>query len=99
MLITRQQIHHGYDGNRQQCDTRRTHQELQGRRAHASVQNNDIKTVTSRNDSKKTHNGQEVSEALKTIIQDEYKMHLELVSLGTHRRNAAEVAIRNFKSH
>ena len=33
------------------------------------------------------------------IIQDEYKMHLELVPPGTHRRNAAEVAIRNFKAH
>ena len=41
----------------------------------------------------------EVSEALKTIIQDEYRMHLELVQPGTHSRNAAEVAIRNFKAH
>ena len=36
----------------------------------------------------------EVSESLKTIIQDEYKMQLELVTLGTHLRNAAEVAIQ-----
>ena len=41
----------------------------------------------------------EVSESLKTIIQDEYKMKMELVPPGTHRRNAAEVAIRNFKAH
>ena len=41
----------------------------------------------------------ELSEALKEIIQDEYKMQLELVTPGTHRRNAAEVAIRNFKAH
>ena len=40
----------------------------------------------------------EVSEALKKIIQDEYKMKIELVPPGTHRRNAAEVAIRNFKA-
>ena len=41
----------------------------------------------------------EVSEALKTIIQDEYKIQIELVPPGTHRRNAAEVAIGNFKDH
>ena len=41
----------------------------------------------------------EVSESLKTIIQDEYKMQLYLVPPGTHCRNAAEVAIRNFKAH
>ena len=41
----------------------------------------------------------EVSEALKSIIQDEYKTQLELVSPGTHHRNAAEVAILNFKAH
>ena len=40
-----------------------------------------------------------MSEALKKIIQDEYKMQLELVPPGTHRRNAAEVAIRDFKAH
>ena len=39
----------------------------------------------------------EVSEALKIIIQDEYKMQLELVPPGTHRRNAAEFATRNFQ--
>ena len=55
--------------------------------------------MTSRNDSKKTHNGQEVSEALKTIIQDEYKMHLELVPPRKHLRNASEFAKRNFKAH
>ena len=41
----------------------------------------------------------EVSEALKTIIQDEYKMQLELVPPGIHHRNAAEVTIRNLKAH
>ena len=40
-----------------------------------------------------------MSEALKTIIQDEYKMQMELVTSDTHSRNAAEVAIRNFKAH
>ena len=40
----------------------------------------------------------EVSEALKTIVQDEYKMQLELVPPGTHRKDAAKVSIRNFKS-
>ena len=35
----------------------------------------------------------EVSEAMKTIIRDEYQMEMELVPLGCHRRNAAEVAI------
>ena len=37
-----------------------------------------------------------MSEALKTIAQDEYKIQLEILPPGTHRRNAAEVAIRNF---
>ena len=41
----------------------------------------------------------EVSDAMKTMIKDEYKMELELVPPGCHRRNAAEVAIRNFKAH
>ena len=41
----------------------------------------------------------EVSNAMKTIICDEYKMKLELVPPGCLRRNAAEVAIRNFKAH
>ena len=41
----------------------------------------------------------EVSEALRTIIRDEYKMKLELVPPGTQRRNVAEVAIRNLKAH
>ena len=41
----------------------------------------------------------EVSEAMKTIIRDEYRMEMELVPPGCHRRNAAEVAIRNFKAH
>jgi hypothetical protein len=40
-----------------------------------------------------------VLEAMKTIIKDEYKMAMELVPPGCHRRNAAEVAIRNFKAH
>ena len=40
-----------------------------------------------------------MSEALKTIIQDELKKLLELVPPGTHHRNAAEAAIRNFKAH
>ena len=41
----------------------------------------------------------EVSEAAKKIIQDEYKMQLELVPPVTHHINAAEGAIRNFKVH
>ena len=41
----------------------------------------------------------EVSEAMKDIIHDEYTMEMELVPPGCHRRNAAEVAIRNFKAH
>ena len=41
----------------------------------------------------------EVSLAMKDLIRDKYKMTLELVPPGCHRRNAAEVAIRNFKSH
>jgi len=36
---------------------------------------------------------------MKTIIKDEYKMAMELVPPGCHRRNAAKVAIRNFKAH
>ena len=40
----------------------------------------------------------EVSTVMKTIICDEYKMKLGLVPPGCHRRNAAEVAIQNFKA-
>eukprot|EP00804_Cyclotella_cryptica_P008732 CCRYP_018472-RA/>CCRYP_018472-RA protein AED:0.06 eAED:0.06 QI:0/0/0/1/1/1/4/0/898 len=41
----------------------------------------------------------EISKAMKDLIQDTYKMTLELVTSGCHHRNAAKVAIRNFKSH
>ena len=41
----------------------------------------------------------EVSNAMKTIICDEYKMKLELVPSGCHNRNTAELAIRKFKAH
>ena len=41
----------------------------------------------------------EVSEELKKIIQDEYKILIELVPPGTHCINAAEVSIRNSKAH
>ena len=40
-----------------------------------------------------------VSEAMKAIIRDEYQMEMKLAPLGCHRRNAAEVAISNFKAH
>ena len=39
-----------------------------------------------------------MSEALTTIIQDEYKKQLDLVPSGTHCINAAELAISNFKA-
>jgi hypothetical protein len=38
----------------------------------------------------------EVSEAMKNHIRDDLKFTMELVPPGCHRRNAAEVAIRNF---
>ena len=41
----------------------------------------------------------EVSEMLKTLIREEYNMELELVPPGSHRRNAAELAIQNFKAY
>ena len=41
----------------------------------------------------------EISQAMKDYVQDKYKMTVELVPPGCHRRNAAEVAIRNFKAH
>ena len=41
----------------------------------------------------------EVSDSMKDMIRDDYEMELELVPPGCHRRNAAEVAIRNFKAH
>ena len=41
----------------------------------------------------------EVSENMKNHIRDNYKLEMELVPPGCHRRNAAEVAIRNFKAH
>ncbi|MGV7235206.1 MAG: hypothetical protein ACQ9ET_03015, partial [Nitrosomonadaceae bacterium] len=41
----------------------------------------------------------EVSENMKNHIRDVHKLQIELVPPGCHRRNAAEVAIRNFKAH
>ena len=41
----------------------------------------------------------EISAAMKDLITTKYRMAYELVPPGCHRRNAAEVAIRNFKSH
>ena len=41
----------------------------------------------------------EISESIKDMIRDEFKMQVELVPLGCHRQNAAEVAIQNFKAH
>jgi hypothetical protein len=41
----------------------------------------------------------EVSENIKNHICDTCKMDMELVPLGCHRRNAAKVAICNFKPH
>ena len=41
----------------------------------------------------------EVSEALKIIIQDEYKIQLNLVPPVTHRINTAEVEISFLKAH
>jgi hypothetical protein len=41
----------------------------------------------------------EISDSMKNLIRDEHRMQLELVPPGCHRRNAAEVAIRNFKAH
>ncbi len=41
----------------------------------------------------------EVSENMKNHIRDTCKINMELVPPGCHRRNAVEVAIRNFKSH
>ena len=41
----------------------------------------------------------EVSEAMRDIIRDEYNMGMELVPPGCHRKNAAKVVIRNFKAH
>ena len=41
----------------------------------------------------------EVSDNMKTHIKENCKMQVELVPPGCHRRNVAEVAIRNFKAH
>ena len=41
----------------------------------------------------------EVSEAMRDIIRDEYNMEMEIVPPRCHQRNAAKVAIRNFKAH
>ena len=40
-----------------------------------------------------------ISKAMKEHIRDEFKVKLELVPPGCHRRNAAEVVIRNFNPH
>jgi hypothetical protein len=41
----------------------------------------------------------EVSENMKNHIHNTCKFDMELVPPGCHQRNAAEVAIRNFKAH
>ncbi|KAL7474759.1 hypothetical protein ACHAW6_005919, partial [Cyclotella cf. meneghiniana] len=41
----------------------------------------------------------EISSNMKEHIRTKYNFMVELVPPGCHRRNAAEVAIRNFKSH
>ncbi len=41
----------------------------------------------------------EVSENMKNHIRNTCKISMELVPPGCHQQNAAEVAIRNFKSH
>ena len=41
----------------------------------------------------------EVLEAMKEVIRDKHKMEMELVPPGCHHRNAAEVAIHNYKAH
>ena len=41
----------------------------------------------------------EVSENMKNHIHDMCKLAMELVPSGCHRRNAAKVAIHNFKAH
>ena len=41
----------------------------------------------------------EISEHMKQHIRDKYNFTIELVPFGCHCRNAAEVAIRNFKAH
>eukprot|EP00804_Cyclotella_cryptica_P002987 CCRYP_005999-RA/>CCRYP_005999-RA protein AED:0.31 eAED:0.31 QI:0/0/0/1/1/1/3/0/532 len=49
--------------------------------------------------SQQTRPCNKISNAMKTLITNTYKMTYELVPPGCHRRNAAEVVIRNFKSH
>ena len=41
----------------------------------------------------------EVSDAIKEVVRDKYKMEMELVPPRCHRCNAAEVAVRNFKDN
>ncbi|KAL7474040.1 hypothetical protein ACHAW6_000042, partial [Cyclotella cf. meneghiniana] len=41
----------------------------------------------------------EIATAMKELIQDTYKMTLELVPPGCHHRNATKGAIRSFKAH
>jgi hypothetical protein len=41
----------------------------------------------------------EVSENMKNHVCDTFKLDMELVPPGCHRRNAAKIAICNFKAH
>ena len=41
----------------------------------------------------------EISANMKEHIRSKHKFQIKLVPPGCHRRNAAEVAIRNFKAH
>ena len=43
--------------------------------------------------------GNKVSDNTKNHIHDTCKFNMELVPLGCHQRNTAEVAIHNFKAH
>ena len=49
--------------------------------------------------SKKHIMDNEVSEAPEAIIKNEHNMQMEMVPPGSHCRNVAEVAIRNFKAN
>ena len=40
----------------------------------------------------------EVFETIKEMIRDQYHMTMDFVPPGCHRRNAAELTIRNFKA-
>ena len=100
-IKTRIQIHHGTHSNRQQCDNGGAHEITERCGNDTSIR---CTCFAQRLQQANIHPWKhvldnEISENMKQHIKEKYKFELKMVPPGCHQRNAAEVAIRNFKSH